>query len=78
MKIQRGTSKKLIAVVLLAALIALLALPVSGSHTCVAGADDYNQCVAQTAGDEPADVGEKESSTWYTDGPCEPDDDGCR
>jgi len=76
MKIQRAKGKKLMAAVLLAALLALVALPVSGSHTCVAGSDDYDQCVAQTAGDEPHDVGSEPSTPWYLSD-CQ-SDDSCR
>ena len=39
----------LLAIAILAALVALVALPVFSSHTCVAGSDDYDQCIAQSA-----------------------------
>ena len=67
MKIRRGTSKKLMAVVLLAALIALLlAAPVSSNHTCKEGTDDYAQCVALTKGDEQATDPYGAAQTSYT------------
>lgn len=37
----------LLAIAILALLLAFAALPASSSHDCVAGSDDYDQCVAQ-------------------------------
>lgn len=60
----RNRFRLLFAIALLAA---LFALPASSSHTCVHGADDYNQCVAQAAGDGPEDVGSEPDDSWFED-----------
>ena len=80
MKFKRGVSKKLMAVALLAALIALLmAAPVSSSHTCSEGADDYNQCVAQNVHeDETSLYGGGYDAPWYEScDETDPEDDSC-
>ena len=71
-KLSRGRFRILLAIAILAALVAL---PAFSSHTCVAGTDNYNQCVAQTAGDEPVDVGSEPEDPWYLS---ECEDDACR
>lgn len=73
----RNRFRLLFAIALLAA---LFALPASSSHTCVHGADDYNQCVAQTAGDETAGASSSSGTPWYEDPPDNECDggDACR
>lgn len=48
MKIHTHAILKLMAVLMLALLLVIAALPASSSHTCVAGSDDYDQCIANT------------------------------
>ena len=74
LKLSAGARQLALALVLATAL-ALIAPRTFGSHTCVAGNDDYDQCLSQTAGDEPSDVGSEPQDPWYNDD-CE--DGGCR
>ena len=78
MKVWSRRYKQILTIAIPAALMLMLALPVSSSHTCVFGTTDYDQCVIQTAGDEPVDVGDEPGggNNWY----CDPnlDGDACR
>lgn len=49
MKILNRAIISLFAILLLALLLVLAALPAASSHNCVAGSDDYDLCVLQAA-----------------------------
>ena len=48
MKIQNHAILKLMVILALALALVIAALPAFSSHTCVAGSDDYDQCVANS------------------------------
>lgn len=70
-------------IVVVVVLIALMALPAFGSHTCVEGSDDYDQCMAQQPpSEQPTDTGAAppaEAPAWIPEGlggvECDDDDD---
>ena len=78
MKTLRSKEGRTLALMLLLiAALVLMALPATGSHTCVEGSDDYDQCVASYApptddtGTTPADT--SDTTTWDDTDP-RPDD----
>ncbi|MYD09702.1 MAG: hypothetical protein F4X02_06630 [Chloroflexi bacterium] len=64
--LKRNSMMKLTAIGLLALPLALSPAPAFSVHTCVPGTDDYDQCVVETEGDEPTDLGlsEEDDGHW--------------
>jgi hypothetical protein len=84
MKIDGHSIMKVAAIVVLATLVTLLALPTFSSHTCVYGSDDYDQCVSSSSAEEESDSGSEPQTSdvpvWLweiqsDDGGCDNDDD---
>lgn len=78
MKIHKRRLMRIAATVLLALPFALATAPAFSIHTCVPGADDYDQCVVNTANDEPSDLGSaEEGNSLWLDFSHDQDDDNC-